>query len=301
MKQGTVFSADLHEAVKEVVVTIRDPDGVLIHQSRSEDGGWVLYKGEPGWLVSFSAREYCEKIYRFDELPDVVRLLEKQLVAYQNSLWFKPGDEIRVFVHSPADYTGTLYRHGLYKEKILDIGDRPKQIQQVPDAKFVDQGLDWEQSFVYRVPKTARPGIYSLKLVAKNGDIFAVPMVISSAGKRQSDLLVLASTNTWQSYNIWGGRSRYRNNEDKKTSDFISPTRLLMIRIGDTVAGMLPDSAIDWIKRVMGYKPPAWKFKKLTIKRPYTNCLLEGDDVYQPFTNHLASTEWRFLAWLKLS
>jgi hypothetical protein len=39
--------------------------------------------------------------------------------------------------------------------------------------------------------------------------------------------------------------------------------------------------------------------KKLSIRRPFTNCRLEENDPYSPFTNHLAAGEWRLLAWLE--
>ncbi|MCW8930057.1 MAG: hypothetical protein OQL19_07475, partial [Gammaproteobacteria bacterium] len=79
----------------------------------------------------------------------------------------------------------------------------------------------------------------------------------------------------------------------------ISPKRLLYIKFSAILAKTLPVKVIDIIKTMIKYQPPSWKFKKLTIKRPYSNCLLEGSSVYLPFTNHLASAEWRLLAWLE--
>ena len=40
-------------------------------------------------------------------------------------------------------------------------------------------------------------------------------------------------------------------------------------------------------------------FKKLSIKRPITNCSLDESDPLKEFNNHLASGEWRLLSWIE--
>ncbi|NEQ55417.1 MAG: hypothetical protein F6K11_35765 [Leptolyngbya sp. SIO3F4] len=49
----------------------------------------------------------------------------------------------------------------------------------------------------------------------------------------------------------------------------------------------------------MGRRDPEWMFKRLSVRRPYTCCDLEGQFVFTPFCNHLAGGEWRLLAWLE--
>jgi hypothetical protein len=113
----------------------------------------------------------------------------------------------------------------------------------------------------------------------------------------------LASTNTWQAYNIWGGRSRYRNFEEKRSEDYhrVHPStfyRLISLGVKKT-----PLPIRKKIKMVTGdpFAPPhhEWYYKKLSIMRPFTNCALEEKTAFQPFTNHLAGGEWRLLAWLE--
>jgi hypothetical protein len=63
----------------------------------------------------------------------------------------------------------------------------------------------------------------------------------------------------------------------------------------------LPEGLKAVAKRVLRLKadPPSWKFDRLSIRRPFTNCSLEERSPFEPFTNHLAAGEWRLLAWLE--
>ncbi len=294
-----VCCSQLALPLANVLFEVFKASGEIIQYYSEESGQWCLVDEFSSDLsVKVSLPGYQSKYYSIGTLPDKIRLLEQSLIGYQKKLWFYPGENVCVFVNAPEEFSGVLFRHGLKKERIFDFGIYPAQQQSTPDNHFVDQGLEWNESFSYQIPKNAKPGLYSV-LLSSNNECFAIPFIVSSLKKQQSRLLVLASTNTWQSYNIWGGRSRYRNNEDSKTQDYISSYRLFYIRLVEWVIKFVPNGVIEWLKKIIGYHPPKWVFKKLTIKRPFTNCLLEGDDVYQPFTNHLAASEWRLLAWLE--
>ena len=97
-----------------------------------------------------------------------------------------------------------------------------------------------------------------------------------------------------------GGRSRYRNFEDSLTGGVSSTSAVNPIKI--VISRVLPKNVKKAIKKLMkkqDAEDPGWMFKKLTIKRPFVNCDLEETDPFRPFTNHLASGEWRLLAWLE--
>ncbi len=297
--EGVAFSAELCLPIKNLVVVVKNKLGNVLNKKLFSNGKWQVDAYDSSVTIYFSAEGFCEKSYKLHELPEMIRLLESKIIGYQEKLWYKPGEQVNVFVHSVDSYSVTLYRHGLLKQEILTLQNYEAQIQKVQDEHFVENGLTWARSFTYTIPEQAKPGIYSLLLESKGQEKFAIPMLVSSVNLTKSKVLVLASTNTWQSYNIWGGRSRYRNNENNQSVDFISKKQLFTIRLSEFVANYIPEFGIEIIKKILKFKQPAWKFKKLTIMRPYTNCLLDGSDVYQPFTNHLASSEWRLLAWLE--
>lgn len=302
---GLVTNGSLCTALEGVKIICYNGAGQKMEDIFTDElGRWQLSENQAVQRVCFQLNGYAPKSYRMGELPEVVRLLDDQLIGYQKRLWFKAGETVETYIHAPVSYTGSLFRHGYQKECILDFGNFEKQCQILPDGYFVDTGLNWESRFSYTIPENARPGLYSLLLEDVSGESFAIPMIVSTDSVKygyDSKLLVLASTNTWQSYNLWGGRSRYRNFEENLTEDFISPVPDSIHFLKTISRSLIPESVRTFInKRLEKLEPAAnWKFKRLSIQRPFTNCRLEEKDPFGPFTNHLAAGEWRLLAWLE--
>ena len=305
--EGKILGAELASAISGAHVCLKDQEGKIISRTISNsEGFWSIDCETNGVFLHFDACGYIEKSLKVVNCPIIIRLLEDKLIGYQDKLWFVPGDSVNVYVHSSTTYQCKLFRHGLAKENILDLGEFNPCIQTVPDNFFVDEGLGWTSSFSYDIPHDASPGLYSLLLSSIGQEPFAIPMIISPLRKeygQRSKILVLASTNNWQCYNIWGGRSRYRNFEKQFSDDFIDfDASSLQYRLKKIVARFLPKSFKRFIKNKIlkdKFLNQVWCFDKLTIKRPFTNCALEEKTAYQPFTNHLAAGEWRVLAWLE--
>jgi N,N-dimethylformamidase len=305
--KGIVTNAELCAPIAEVEIARLNTSGQVEEVTYSNyQGLWKLLSFKDEDRVIFSKAGFVSKEYNADPLPEVVRLLDDQLIGYQKKLWFLPGEEVEAYIHAPVEFSAILYRHGLYKEAVLDLGTYKKFSQNIPDGYFVESGLNWHSTFTYKIPDLAKPGLYSLLLEAEGQEHFAIPFVISTPPDnhdRRSKLLVLANTNTWQSYNLWGGRSRYRNFEDGNSPDFLVPrprSRLAFAK--QRIIEILPDRAISLLRKILGKEnvpEEGWRFKKLTIQRPFTNCRLEEENVFRPFTNHLAGGEWRALAWLE--
>jgi len=302
---GTVNSAELCAPLENVLILRKNAVGEVFEKFvTARDGRWIFKDLQDDEAIHFQKNGYVDKQYCEKGLPGKVRLLEDRLIGYQEKLWFLPGEKVNLFVHSPKRFSAKLFRHGLRKQLILDLGHFHAQRQRIPDDHFVDDGLEWRVTTLYEVPSHARPGIYSLLLQSEGEEDFAIPLVVSTPPCQygvQSKILVLASTNTWQSYNIWGGRSRYKNFEDNLSEDSVSLSPRYVDYIKTTIARILPVEVIVIIMKLLRkqIRYPYWKFKKLSIKRPFTNCLLEGFDPFSPFTNHLAAGEWRLLAWLE--
>lgn len=297
-----ISNASLAAPITNAVITVLDDEQRLLTKTISRaDGHFELELTETAHTIRVEANGFVSKNYKSAELPDHIRLLEDQLIGYQDKLWFEPGETVAVYVHAPSSFQATLYQHGLHKKDAGFEDSYSAYRQQVPDGAFVEAGLSWDQVFEYTIPKDAQPGIYSLLL--DDGDLqHAIPMVVSTPKAQwgSNRLLVLASTNNWQTYNIWGGRSRYRNYEHQQSADFIKqPSILDEITAG--IATRMPPVMITKARSLLGKEPkePEWNFQPLSIKRPFTNCDLEADTPFRPFTNHLAAGEWRVLAWLE--
>jgi N,N-dimethylformamidase len=69
----------------------------------------------------------------------------------------------------------------------------------------------------------------------------------------------------------------------------------------------MPESIKNRTKKLLRNKfpitiddsPSNYQFNRLSIYRPHPNCSIEEEDPHKPFTNHLAESEWRLLAWLE--
>lgn len=303
---GFVKDAEICTSISGVKITRSDSSGKVLERCvSSEKGHWKLQELYPDDIVIFKANGFMAKEFK-GRVPRLVRLLNNCLIGYQEKLWFLPGEQVSVFAHSPASFSARLVRHGLTKEVIEELGQYDSQHQQVPDGKFVETGLEWNKSFEYSIPYSATPGLYSILLESNGCEPFAIPFIVSTPkgdyGKR-SKCLVLASTNTWQSYNLWGGRSRYRNLEDGSVLDFRTQAQINRVNnpLLNKIKSCFPSAIKNLIKRVMGTSSPSttWMHNKMTIRRPFTNCQLEGNTPFEPFTNHLGGGEWRVLAWLE--
>ncbi len=305
--RGIVKDAEYARDLSGVDVLVLGQDQKELYSTKSDSAGaWSVSWEKSAIFVRFGYKGYVQKTFAIDKVPQVVRLLPDKLTAYQEKLWFYPGEEISVFVHSSTAYSAALYRHGVEKENLLELKELPAIEQQVPDEMFVSDGLNWEKSFAYKLPSDARPGLYSMTLRSIAGEVFAVPMVVSTpeSDRGHNKLLVMASTNTWLAYNLWGGRSRYLNYEVQSRSKntgrplFVSLLKL----VTRAIRKILPFGIIVLLRKVFdtNREPEfSWMFEKLSVLRPVTNCDLEADSWESPFTNHLAAGEWRLIAWLE--
>jgi hypothetical protein len=308
MISGTVASASQSAPLEGVRISAIRPDGAPVTEVLSDaDGRWVIENVAGAALLAFSKEGYLPKSLAVGSAAGLtIRLLEERLIGYQKRLWAQPGQNVAVLVNSPKPYRAQLLRHGIATETVMELGPFDPISQEVPDGNFVDRGLNWREAFSYTIPPEARPGLYSLRLLEiDQRDCYGITFVVSSPIKNRTapaGLLVLASTNTWQSYNSWGGRSRYRNYEDQKPSP-----AAIRAGVNKFARTLLPAKVRVWIKRSLGMHEPVqvqdspkdWRFRRLSIRRPFPNCFIMDDDPLKSFSSHLAAGEWRVLAWLE--
>ena len=304
---GYIKNASLCLPIKGVLVQGLNKQNKTICSCYSDESGfWSLIDNAEISKIRFQKKEYATKeINKTNEIPKIIRLIKNRIIGYTEKLWFSPGEKIRFHVHSISEYTAQLYRNGFKTEKLIDFGIQKPHCQTVPDSYFVADGLNWEISFEFEIPKNFRPGLYTLHLqpMSQPDDDYNLTFLISTKPEnygKKTDLLVLASTTTWQAYNVWGGRSRYRNFEDPIVSN-------LKTKLRDFVIKYFPESIKERIKKILKSQivvtqkdhPDAWQFRQLSLKRPYPNCSIHQKDVLTSFTSHLAEGEWRLLAWLE--
>jgi hypothetical protein len=145
---------------------------------------------------------------------------------------------VRFHVSALAPYDVTIQRlkaqpgggHG------IDIATLPRQAgiaRSVPADAWSD-GCNWPESFAFTVPSSAQSGIYSARCTDISGEDTHICFVVKPKSTGRSEVAVLANTNTWASYNEFGGRSKYSVPSGatlsfNRPNPFITPVELNVI------------------------------------------------------------------------
>ncbi|MCY3765787.1 MAG: hypothetical protein OXH06_10200 [Gemmatimonadetes bacterium] len=136
--------------------------------------------------------------------PDVTRMQ-----GYASRLSASPDDNIAFRMTTVArNYDVSFRRVGKTAAKIGELKGMHGRMQACPDRAW-EHGCDWESDFFWIVPEETRSWIYTAEFTDGNGVTFHVPFVVKPYFHRKGDVAVLASTNTWNAYNGWGGKSAY--------------------------------------------------------------------------------------------
>jgi hypothetical protein len=81
-------------------------------------------------------------------------------------------------------------------------------------TRTCEQGCGtWSTRFSLVVPADWPSGLYAARCTDINGSTFYVTFVVSPAPAARNSIAVLANTTSWNTYNNWGGYSRYEVND----------------------------------------------------------------------------------------
>ena len=136
-----------------------------------------------------------------------VNLTLPPLTGYASPTAYHVGDLVQLFVHAEEDYTGEVYRVGqgtFTKVYTFSAAACPQE-----GRYRIKSGHDW--SVTHTLPTAGwSPSFYLIRLLSNNGgEAFSVPLLLRAASG--NEVLVVAPTNTWQKYNVYGGKSNYRD------------------------------------------------------------------------------------------
>lgn len=280
-------------------------DGQSVAVVRSSPRGAVRADLAPGeYLVTLVKDGFGSKSVTMQadpENPYHFRLLSDCILGYMWPKWVRTGERSEFRVHSPECYRLTLWRYGLQRDFVRLLGwfdeHGPRAVMQItPDGDYTQTGVRWnEQGYgslhhTQFVAGPERSGLYYLHAKGEvSGEFFSFPWVVAPTTP-QSQIAVLASSNTWNAYNNFGGRSNYINSNELPPKPTVN-ARLDMIRY--TMAG----SFNTWSFQDNEYAP-------LSFDRPELgNKVLENEEVTDPIKGRLACgcapAEWRLLGWME--
>ena len=164
--------------------------------------------------------------------------------------------------------------------------------QILPDGDFTQTGVRWNKDGYAAPPMIAAPersGLYYLWMRTPSGKAFSFPWIVAPA-KPQTDIAVLASTNTWNAYNNFGGRSNYVNADHLPDAPIVNSRQDLSRYQDASPFGV--------------WKPKDDEFQPLSFDRPEPhNHLFDDPDATDPIQGRVqcgvAPAEWRLYAWLE--
>jgi hypothetical protein len=235
--------------------------------------------------------------------PYQFRLLSDYLLGFMWPKWTRSGDRSEIRAHGSEQYQLTLWRYGLEKEFAGMLGwfdeHGPRATVQItPDGDYSQTGVDWNrhgypsahvQQFI---TAPSRSGLYYLWARTPSGRTFSFPWVVSPSQPR-AKVAVLASSNTWNAYNNFGGRSNYINPGGLPEAPTVN-ARLDLNRY--TTAASV-------------WSIPDRDFKPLSFDRPepgnhiFDNPPWGETSISDPIQGRmqcgLAPGEWRLLGWLE--
>jgi N,N-dimethylformamidase len=305
-------SDENYSALADVLVEIERPGGAPLI-IRSSPRGAIYADVSPGSYhvtlakPGFGSKRVLTSIQA--DKPSHFRLLSDSLYGYVWPKWAKSAEPGEFRVHSPEPYHCSLWRYGADKELVKPIGwfdehgPRPN-LQILPDADFTQTGVKWNRlgygwkpgateavhyckSQILAAP--ARSGLYYFHVETESGKFLGFPWVIAPE-RPAARVAVLASTNTWNAYNSFGGRSNYINATQLPPEPTVN-ARLDLARYSGQLASV-------WQWRNSEYAPLSFDRPEPFNHVPKETAVTDPIRGRQPC--HLAPAEWRLLGWALL-
>jgi N,N-dimethylformamidase len=235
--------------------------------------------------------------------PHQFRLLSDSVLGYMWPKWCRAGERSEIRVHSPEPYQLSLWRFGLKKEWIQTLSwfdeHGPRSTAQItPDGDYTQSGVDWNRhGYLSAHPQQSiaapdRSGLYYLWARTHSGKTFSFPWVVGPSTPK-AKIAVLASSNTWNAYNNFGGRSNYINPGGLPPAPTVNARQDL---------GRYTETASVWSIADSQFKP-------LAFERPepgndiFDNSPWSGNSITDPIQGRIqtgqAPGEWRLLGWLE--
>jgi hypothetical protein len=239
--------------------------------------------------------------------PIHFRLLSDRLLGYAWPKWCRAGERVQFRVHTVEPYKLGLWRYGYRKEFVRNVGwydnHGPRAcMQTVPDGHFVETGVGWDAGkgvHAQSVLTPERGGLYYFHAKGESGEFFSFPLVVAprradaaplarTDAAPRPEIAVLASTNTWNAYNPFGGRSNY-----------IMAAKMIDAPVVNSRADLPRYKLSDY-----GEWKSAEHFEPISFDRPEpVNFVPEHVECTDPIEGrqacHLAPAEWRLLGWLE--
>jgi hypothetical protein len=136
---------------------------------------------------------------------------ESAIEGYSDKESYLPGETIEFKIHSLSPlHSLEIARYGIQTE-VVHTNQNVKGFQQNYHCYSYSYGCNWITTYSVKIPETWKTGIYSVKLTNNNNQKsnYITFIIRKPSTQTEDNIAVIASTNTWQAYNDWGGGSFY--------------------------------------------------------------------------------------------
>ncbi len=296
-------SDERYVALADVVLEF-ERNGRSVAVARSTPRGAVYAEVEPGeYRVTLVKPGFGSKSVTVtirEGTPYQFRLLSDCLLGFAWPKWVRSGERSEFRVHAVEPYRLSLWRYGWKKEfvKLLGWFDEhgPRAVMQItPDGDYTQTGVQWNRvgygspHHTQFVSGPERSGLHYFHARGESGAFFSFPWIVAPATP-QAPIAVVASTNTWNAYNNFGGRSNYINSSRLPPEPVVNARQDLLryTHVGTFNVWGFPDD---------DYAP-------LSFERPeLANHVPEDEEVTDPVEGRMHGGqmpgEWRLLGWLE--
>ncbi len=138
--------------------------------------------------------------------------LTAQEGGYADKISVAQGDTINFHISTEnPEFTLKFYHYEKEKTFISQVESVQGEKYDVPQLAY-EKGCDWPVTYNFVVPANWESGIYGAEFPTSEGDKGILFIVKEKSPGSSSRILFVASPNTWQAYNNFGGKSLYGYN-----------------------------------------------------------------------------------------
>lgn len=120
-----------------------------------------------------------------------------------------PGETLTFCTTTSAKTYRVAFHHLGTTGSTLDLIPNLSGHRQSAPQRAWEIGCNWQPSFSWTVPIHAKSGLYAAECIDSNHKKSHIVFTVKPAPKKKNRIAVLASTNTYNAYNGWGGMSAY--------------------------------------------------------------------------------------------
>ena len=142
--------------------------------------------------------------------------IQREIEGYASATSVNVGDSINLFINTSASkYTISFYRAGWYNglggRLITGSFTMDGIVQEIPkpDSKTGIVECNWTHPFSLKIEENWTSGVYLAKLQENTSNTQSYIIFVVRNDAKPTDILFQLPVTTYQSYNVWGGKSLY--------------------------------------------------------------------------------------------